>query len=147
MESKLRDEVEKLKQKLSASEKRLNEEESRRIKLEQKVVIAEKTSESYRKELLLLQRQLKESNKLPSSSDRQPNNVQITNGRLGECPSCSAFKNEVDDLKKKCKDLKDCVAKLNKLTDILRRQKILLEAGLLLSIKEKDIEPFLELNK
>eukprot|EP00796_Vickermania_ingenoplastis_P000704 gene704-383_t len=136
----LKEENEKLKKQLAIFQKKVNDEEQQRVKLEQKLAISNKTLEAREMEVLLLQRRLKDTGR-----DKGQSSKNASPGRDGgSCSKCEALQKQHYLLMEECKDLKNTVSKLSKLIDVLKRQKILLEAGVLLSIAEKDFDMFLD---
>lgn len=124
----------KLKKEVDNLKKKLQEEVLKSEKLEQKVLMMEKTSESQRKELIFLQRQQQ------ISDLRTVANCECGVESAKDCPNCFRLKQEIMELNSSCKESRGAVDKMNRLVNILRRKIVLLEASTLLSITKKDVE-------
>lgn len=132
--------ISELRQQLLRAEKKSVEEEQKRIKLEKSLAVAEKSNESLRTEILFLQRQTKETRDKDTS-------VQKNRGDSEGSPSCAGLNDQAAALKEENRELKVTVGRLKKLVDVLKRQKILLEANALLTVTERDLDGMLELDK
>lgn len=137
---KLLKEVEKAKEELCLANKKLYEENLLKEKLEQKVIISEQRVKAQEREIVLLQRQLKDA--AVRGDVKVPSRGKST---IFNSSSSSDLEKENNFLKEECKELRNAVGQLKKMVSILKKQKILLEGGLALSLKEKDIEHLLEI--
>lgn len=122
--------------------KKLTDEERKRQDAEQRLHIAEKTIVSQRKEILMLQRQL--------GSPRTAGSLRTE--KVSSAPNSGKDDAVVDQervhvLQQENADLLSCLKKQNRLIDVLKRQKILLEAGTLLALSEKEFSQHLELER
>ncbi|CCW62227.1 unnamed protein product [Phytomonas sp. EM1] len=129
----------------------LSNERLKTEKLQKKLDVSENMVSAQRKEILMLQHQLAsdcsipQSGKLKGVKDMKPRSS-IDEPDIDSVEVKKLLK-RVEYLEKQNEDMTSCIRKQNKLIDILKRQKILLESASLLSIHEKEFEKFLELEK
>ncbi|CAD2220550.1 hypothetical protein ADEAN_000807200 [Angomonas deanei] len=112
--------------------------------LEAKLQLAEKTIETQKKEILLLQRNATRQDKGAPQTRASVNLPQNPRTGYGEEQSNNS---KTDDLQQKNGELVECVKKQAKYIDVLKRQKMLLEAGLLLSFSEKELSQLIDTNQ
>lgn len=122
----------------------------------QKLSVAEKTVAAQRKEILVLQRQLAAASaqdaRKTSKAEEPAHKVVASPNRsvlaVAETGSEQApLEEKLKRLQQENGTLLNCVSKQNKLIDVLKRQKILLEAATLLDISEREFAKYLELEK
>ncbi|CCW69564.1 unnamed protein product [Phytomonas sp. Hart1] len=119
--------------------------------LERKLCISENIVSAQKKEILILQHQLTSDSSITKSGKRKglkyltSKNSDIEPDIVSD--EVKKLLKKVESLEKHNEEMVGCIKKQNKLIDTLKRQKILLESATLLSIKEEDLQKFLELEK
>ncbi|KAH9586288.1 hypothetical protein LSM04_004689 [Trypanosoma melophagium] len=153
---KYREELEMLRKQLCTLQQRMNAEVHNRKTTEQKLSLAESTVARQKKEIILLQRQLHSSNsevteRRLESALREVNllkaKLEEMNSKANMSPDDTVFELQsiIDKLSAEKNDLVNCLRKQNKLIDALKRQKLHLEATVLVDLTEKDIEKCFDL--
>ncbi|ORC86057.1 uncharacterized protein TM35_000312430 [Trypanosoma theileri] len=153
---KHREESELLRKQLIALQKRMDIEVCNRKAMEQKLSVAESTVTRQKKEIILLQRQLQSSNSEVTERRLESalREVNLLKSSLDQMNSKAKMSSEdtvielqsiIDKLSAEKNDLVNCLRKQNKLIDVLKRQKLHLEATVLVDLTEKDIEKYFDL--
>lgn len=123
---------------------------------ESKLLVAEKTIAAQRKEILVLQRQATADSPAGGTAKGRATTrceggtpLAQASAAVAAAPSAdvAALQAKVRELQDENRALLNCVRKQNKLIDVLKRQKILLEAATLLDLSEREFDKYLELEK
>ncbi|KEG10718.1 hypothetical protein DQ04_03381100 [Trypanosoma grayi] len=154
--TKSREESEKLGRQLVVMQQKLDAELYNRKLAEQKLSVAENVVATQKKEMVLLQRSaqlspgdakdrklenaLREIALLRSKVDEMNETKSISQGE-----GFAQLRASVSKLSSEKNELINCLRKQNKLIDVLKRQKVHLEAAVLVELAEKEVERYFDL--